>query len=197
MINTADNQNKVGGAGAAGQPELEKSNSLIYLGAAQTANQSGTAAVAAQQPAGEVDRVKQMGELSQQERKQLRQARFGVGKDQIPGLQEAATTIEALELIEEQKRKKMERAERFGIVTKELSEKRIKERQERFGIQTKESIEAKKQERMKRFGTMEQASMSGITSEELEAKRKARMERFGKEAVQEAQRSVTQTAAEG
>ena len=33
--------------------------------------------------------------------------------------------------------------------------------------------------------------MSGITSEELEAKRKARMERFGKEAVQEAQRSVT------
>lgn len=91
----------------------------------------------------------------------------------------------------------MERAERFGIVTKELSEKRIKERQERFGIQTKESIEAKKQERMKRFGNMEQASLSGITSEELEAKRKARMERFGKEAVQEAQRSVTQTAAEG
>ena len=152
MINTADNQKIVGsGAGAAGQPQLEKGNSLIYLGAAQTANQAGASA---EQPAGEVDRVKQMGELSQQERKQLRQARFGVGKDQIPGLQEAATTIEALELIEEQKRKKMERAERFGIVTKELSEKRIKERQERFGIQTKESIEAKKQERMKRFGAM-------------------------------------------
>ena len=153
MINTADNKNSVGGAGVAGQQDiaLEKSNSLIYLGAAQTANQSGTSAAAAQQAVGEVDRVKQMGELSQQERKQLRLARFGKGKDQIPGLQEAATTIEALELIEEQKRKKLERAERFGIVTKELSEKRIKERQERFGIQTKESIEAKKQERMKRM----------------------------------------------
>ena len=44
---------------------------------------------------------------------------------------------------------------------------------------------------------MEMASQSGITAEELEAKRKARMERFGKEAVQEAQRSVTQKAAEG
>ena len=42
---------------------------------------------------------------------------------------------------------------------------------------------------------MEEASQSGITAEELEAKRKARMERFGKEAVQEAQRSVTQQAA--
>ena len=127
MINTADIQNKVG-VGANGKPELQKSNSLIYLGAVQTANQSGVSTIAAQQAPGEVDRVKQMGDLSQQERKQLRQARFGVGKDQIPGLQEAATTIEALELIEEQKRKKMERAERFGIVTKELSEKRIKER---------------------------------------------------------------------
>ena len=38
----------------------------------------------------------------------------------------AATTIEALELMEEQKRKKMERAERFGIVTKEIEESRIK-----------------------------------------------------------------------
>lgn len=43
-------------------------------------------------------------------------------------MKEAATTVEALQLIEEQKRKKMERAERFGIVTKELTEKRIKER---------------------------------------------------------------------
>ena len=72
MINTADNQNKVGGgANAAGQTELEKANSLIYLGAAQTANQAGTSAVAAQ-PAGDVDRVKQMEDLTQQERKQLR-----------------------------------------------------------------------------------------------------------------------------
>ena len=66
MINTADNKNTIAG-GAAGQKDitLEKSNSLIYLGAAQTANQSGTSAAAAQQAPGEVDRVKQMGELSQ------------------------------------------------------------------------------------------------------------------------------------
>lgn len=65
--------------------------------------------------------------------------RFGGGKAAIPGMKEAATTVEALEMIEEQKRKKLERAERFGIVTPELSEKRIKERQARFGIETKES----------------------------------------------------------
>ena len=69
-------------------------------------------------------------------------ARFGKGAS--GGLPEAATTLETMQLIEEQKRKKLERAERFGIVTKELSEKRIKERQERFGIETKESIDAKK-----------------------------------------------------
>ena len=86
----------------------------------------------------------------------------------------------------------MERAERFGIVTKELTEKRIKERQARFGIVTKESLEAKKQERMKRFGMMEDTSQAGLTSEELEAKRKARMERFGEAEVKEAQRSVTE-----
>lgn len=96
-----------------------------------------------------------MSELTQQERKQLRLARFGGGKSNIPGVEGAATTIEALELLEEQKRKKLERAARFGIMTKELSEQRIKARQERFGIETKESLEAKKLERMKRFGMME------------------------------------------
>ena len=40
----------------------------------------------------------------------------------------AATSVEALEIMEAQKQKKLDRAERFGIVTKELSEKRIKER---------------------------------------------------------------------
>jgi len=42
-----------------------------------------------------------MGEMSMQERKQLRLARFGAGKGSIPGMQEAATSIEALQLIEE------------------------------------------------------------------------------------------------
>ena len=72
----------------------------------------------------------------------------------VPGLQETATKIEALKIMEEEKPKKQERAERYGIVTKDMSEKRIKERQERFGIVTKESIETMKQERMKRFAKM-------------------------------------------
>ena len=73
-------------------------------------------------------------------------ARFGGGsaKGAFAGLGEASTTLEALALMEEQKKKKMQRAERFGIVTKEISEQRIKQRQERFGIETKESMEAKK-----------------------------------------------------
>jgi hypothetical protein len=37
-----------------------------------------------------------------------------------------------------------ERAERFGIVTKEMTQQKLKERQQRFGIETKESLEAKK-----------------------------------------------------
>ena len=75
-------------------------------------------------------------------------ARFGSGtggqSKVLTGIPEAATTLEAMQLLEEQKRKKLERAERFGIVTKELSEQRIKQRQERFGIETKESLDAKK-----------------------------------------------------
>ena len=111
------------------------------MGAGQTSQQQAGGANA---PETSEQKVKKMEELTMQERRELRQARFGGGKAAIPGMKEAATTVEALALIEEQKRKKMERAERFGIVTKEISEKRIKERQERFGIVTKESLEAKK-----------------------------------------------------
>ena len=127
-----------------------------------------------------------MSELTAQERKQLRMARFGSGKGNMPGLQEAATSVEALQLLEEQKRKKLERAERFGIVTKEISEKKIQQRQERFGIETKESAEAKKQERVKRFAMMDDTSQVGLTADELDDKRKARMERFGAAEVKEA-----------
>ena len=130
-----------------------------------------------------------MSELTAAERKQLRLARFGGGQGSMPGI-EAATTIDALKIMEEQKRKKLERAERFGIVTKEVTEQRIKNRQERFGIETKESMDVKKQERMKRFGQMTEPAALG-TSEEVEAKRKARMERFGANEVQEAQRTVS------
>lgn len=138
-----------------------------------------------------------MDELTQEERKQLRLARFGGGKGNITGLQEAATTIEALQMMEEQKLKKLQRAERFGIVTKELSEKKIKERQERFGIVTKESLEAKKQQRMKRFGTTEEPTPAGVPADDLEAKRRARMERFGVAEVKEAQRSVSVVGKDG
>ena len=41
-----------------------------------------------------------MSELTAQERKQLRQARFGGGEGAMPGI-EAATTIEALKIMEE------------------------------------------------------------------------------------------------
>ena len=96
---------------------------LIYLNGEQKPAEEQPAAVGAE----DTDPLKaKMGELSMQERKQLRMARFGAGKGE--GIPEAATTLETMQLIEEQKRKKLERAERFGIVTKELSEKRIKER---------------------------------------------------------------------
>ena len=42
-----------------------------------------------------------MSELTAAERKQLRMARFGAGTAKMPGMQEAANTIEALKLIEE------------------------------------------------------------------------------------------------
>ena len=42
-----------------------------------------------------------MGELSAAERKKLRLARFGTGGKGAPGMAEAATTIEALALLEE------------------------------------------------------------------------------------------------
>ena len=67
-----------------------------------------------------------MDQLTPEERKQLRLARFGglngKSKQHMPAMNEAATTLEALQFLEEQKRKKLERAQRFGIPTKELQE---------------------------------------------------------------------------
>ena len=63
-------------------------------------------------------------------------ARFGAGG--------AETTMEALAQLEENNRKKQERAERFGLETKEMAQKKVEERQKRFGIETKESYEAKR-----------------------------------------------------
>ena len=104
--------------------------------------------------------------------------RFGGPKGAQTG-SGAATTLDALAAVEEQKRIKQERAERFGIVTKEMTAQKLKERAERFGIVTKEQIKAKKEERLKRFGQMDQAAEAGVSTDELAAQRKARMERFG------------------
>ena len=151
---------------------------MIYLGE----NQAGS------KPEDGAQEQKKIEELSIQERKQLRLARFGGtlnGTGKGP-----ATTIEALERMEELKKKKIERAERFGTLTPELTQKKIKDRQERFGIVTKETMEAKRLERMKRFAAMENTASVGLTAEEIEKKRKERMERFGKAEVEEALKSV-------
>lgn len=77
-----------------------------------------------------------LGALTDEERLQLRKARFNAGTaGDVP-----KTTIDALHSLEEQKKKKLERAARFGIQTKELTELKLKERQQRFGIETKESL---------------------------------------------------------
>lgn len=77
----------------------DDASSLIYLGSSATAKQAGSEAPKPE--LNQEDRVKQMGDLSAAERKQLRLARFGGGGKGVPGLQEAATTIEALEMMEE------------------------------------------------------------------------------------------------
>lgn len=85
-----------------------------------------------------------MADLSPEELKKLRMARFGA--------QNALSSEDALHDLTENKRKREERAARFGIVTKDAQDEMHKARRERFGIETKETLEAKKQERMKRFG---------------------------------------------
>lgn len=129
--------------------------------------------------------------------------RFGKGGNELGG-SGAATTIEALAQLEVQKKKKQDRAERFGIVTKEMHQDKIKERKERFGIATKESRaankevnDAKKAERMKRFALMDESADQGMTTEELDAKRKARIERFGAEEVEETQKESVANKGKG
>ena len=82
------------------------------------------------------------------ERKKLRKMRF---KPQESGDLAGANTFEMQERLREQKEKMKARAQRFGIVTKEMNEERIKNRQKRFGIETKESLKEKIEQRKKRF----------------------------------------------
>jgi hypothetical protein len=76
-------------------------NKLIYLGSGQTAEQQGIPKSFSPK----------LGQLTDAERLQLRKARF------IKGGDNSISTVEALQLLEEQKRKKLERAARFGVET--------------------------------------------------------------------------------
>lgn len=116
------------------QDEKKVEGKLIYLGSGTTAEQQGIP-----------KSTPKLGSLTDAERLKLRKERFRVGGEG------PKTTLDALESLEENKRKQLERAQRFGIPTKELNDIKLKERQQRFGIETKESIEAKKEERRKRF----------------------------------------------
>jgi len=126
--------------------------------------------------------------LTAAEKKQSREIRFGKGgADAGTG---AATTAEAAELLEAKKQKMKDRAERFGIVTKEMHKEKLAERKERFKDPVKAELEAKKAERRARFATMEESAAAGLSPEEFEAKKKARLERFGAEEVGDAQKAV-------
>lgn len=54
-----------------------------------------------------------------------------------------ANTTEAMAEMQAEKQKRIERAARFGIETKETKLVKIKQRQERFGIEAKETKETK------------------------------------------------------
>ena len=82
-------------------------------------------------------------ELSEEQRKKLRQERFSHGHTSI---------AEAHRHMLDEQQKKLERANRFGLSIPELEKEKKEARAKRFGIETKESLEAKKLERMRRFG---------------------------------------------
>jgi len=74
-------------------------------------------------------------------------------------------------MILDEKKKREERAARFGIETTDSKAEKMKARQERFGIETTDSKADKMKARQERFGIE--------TKESAEAKRLERMKRFG------------------
>ncbi len=106
--------------------------------------------------------------MTDEERLQLRKSRFNAGTTG----HEPKTTIDAMNSLEELKKKKLERAARFGVETKEIVDLKLKERQQRFGIQTKESLQAKKEERRKRFA--EGLNSTNVDDKDAHAKLAAR-----------------------
>jgi len=125
--------------------------------------------------------------LTAAEKKQSREIRFGKGNADGTG---AATTAEAAEQLEAKKQKLKDRAERFGIETKEMHKEKLAQRKERFKDPAKAELEAKKAERRARFAAMDESAAAGLTPEEFEAKKKARIEKFGAEEVADAQKAV-------
>jgi thioredoxin reductase len=117
-----------------------------------------------------------MGDLSMAERKKLRLMRFKgqAGMDSVNH-----NTHDALEKMREQKEKMKARAERFGIVTKEIKEEKIKNRQARFGIETNDSKREKIESRKARFAAGGEAAVEKIDDPELIKKMAERAERFG------------------
>ena len=76
-------------------------------------------------------------------------------------------TIDALEKMREHKDKMKARAERFGIVTKEIKQEKIKNRQERFGIETNDSKREKIEARKARFAAGGEEAVVKIDDPEL------------------------------
>ena len=91
------------------------------------------------EPLPQLQTQKSLQEMSLAERKRLRKMRFKPTQTDLTG----GNTLEMQERLMEQKEKMKARAQRFGIVTKEMNEERIKNRQKRFGIETKESLKEK------------------------------------------------------
>ena len=98
-----------------------------------------------------------MADLTNEERQELRAARFSQG---------VLSSDDALAMIEAEKRIHKERAERFGIVTPDVVQDMLKARQERFGMETKETLDVKRIERMKRFGVPTKEGGKGGQPEE-------------------------------
>ncbi|CDW71422.1 UNKNOWN [Stylonychia lemnae] len=138
-----------------------------------------------QQGHGEI-RIDSTADLSLKEKKELRKQRFT-----LLGSNPNVTTVDALQKLQEEREKKLQRAQKFGIVTKEVEDLKRQERALKFGLGgqganaavnqlSKSEQELKRQERAIRFG-----NPAGGSSNEEEEKRRKRLERFGQQNTEE------------
>lgn len=73
--------------------------------------------------------------MTEAQKKELRRQRFGSG---LGGDTVHVNTIDALKLAQEEKEKRLARALKYGLNTKEIEEMKKKERAERFGLKTEQ-----------------------------------------------------------